>query len=259
MQLQRNSGIGIRKSQTISMELQAEAAEILFCAVIKFLKKNKLDSKSILSSAKRAQNASGAGRRGVGGRHLRSILHVYEQMGTIVATWYSNPRFLNKAGNPLPLSAGRGARTIQSLVRASGTKIPCAIAIDLMLLSPTITIVQRGKFLAVSRYFSLPGFELLRAGLVIERFLETLYRNSEAGEKRSTLIFERSCYVNSIGQRKVARLLRDIKVRGSAFMDSVDGQIEANKSRNVNKTNPGELGVFMFAWMGASHGSRSRA
>jgi hypothetical protein len=55
MQLRKKGGIGIRKSQTIPMELQAEAAEILFGAVIKFLKKNNLDSKSILSPAKRAQ------------------------------------------------------------------------------------------------------------------------------------------------------------------------------------------------------------
>jgi hypothetical protein len=149
-------------------------------------------------------------RRGVGGRHLRFILHVYEQMGTIIATWYSNARILNKAGNPLLLSAGRGPFTIQSLVQASGAKIPCAVVMDLMQLSLTITIVQRDNFLAVSRFFSL----------------------------------------------KVARLLRDIKVPGSAFMDSVDGQIEANKSRNASKTNPGELGVFMFAWMGSSRGSR---
>jgi hypothetical protein len=256
--VRKNSDIGIEKSQFISEALQAEAAEILFGAVIKFLQKSKLDSKSILSSVRRAQRRRGTRPR-ESDRRLRSILRVYEEMGTIVATWFSNPCFLDTAGNPIPLSVGRGPRTIQYLVRSSGAKVPCAVVIELMRMSPTITMEENGKFLVISRFFSLPGFELLRAGLVIERFLETLYRNSEAGDERSKLIFERSCYANNIGLRKVARLLRDIKQRGTAFMDSVDGQIEANRSRGSNQINPGELGVFMFAWMGSSYRPRSRA
>ena len=247
------------KSQFKSGALQEEAAEILFGAVIKFLRKSKLKPKSILSSAKRAQKRNGRNRAGIGGRKLRAILRVYEEMGAIVATWYSDPRFLDKTGNPLPLSIGRGPRTIQKLVRSSGAKVPCQFVIDLMKISPTITKDERGEFLAISRFFALPGFELLRAGLVIERFLETLYKNSEVGDERSKLIFERSCYADGIGLRKVARLLRDIKQRGTAFMDSVDGQIEASRSRTSNQADPGELGVFMFAWMQSSKRPPGRA
>ena len=257
--MRKNSDVESRKPQFKSGALQAEAAEILFGAVIKFLQKSKLEPKRILSSARRAQKRNGSGRGGIGGRQLRSILRVYEEMGAIVATWYSNPRFLDKTGNPLPLSVGRGPCTIQQLVRSSGAKVPCAFVIDLMQMSPTITKDEHGELLAISRFFSLPGFELLRAGLVVERFLETLHRNSETGDERSKLIFERSCYADSIGLRKVARLLRDIKLRGSAFMDSVDGQIEANRSRSSNQSDPGELGVFMFAWMRSSNRPRSRS
>ena len=149
----------------------------------------------------------------------------------------------------MALSVGRGVRTIRNLLRSSGAKVPYAAVIDLMHMSPTITKDEHGDLLAISRFFSLPGFELLRAGLVIERFLETLYRNSEVKDKRSKLLFERSCYANSIGSRKVARLLRDIEHRGTAFMDSVDGQIESNRSKTSKPIELAELGVFMFAWM----------
>lgn len=256
--MRKNSDNVNGKSQFNSAALQSEAAEILFGAVIKFLQKNKVEPKRILSSASRAQLLAGGRRAGNGGRKLRSILRVYEEMGTIVATWFSNPQFLDKSGNPLPLSLGRGPHTIQNLVRVSGAKVPSAVVIDLMQLSPTITKNERGEFWVNSRFFSLPGFELLRAGIVIDRFLETLYRNSEAGDERSKLIFERSCYANRIGLRKVARLLRDIKQRGTAFMDSVDGQIEANRSKSSKQINPGELGVFMFAWMRSSNRLRRR-
>jgi hypothetical protein len=238
-----------RKSQLISEVFKAEAAEILFGAVVKFLRKSKLESKLILGAAKHAQQRAIKFKRRDAVRQFRSVLRVYEEMGGIVATWYSHPRFLDRAGNPKPLSVGRGASTIQNLVRSSGAEVPHSVVVDLMHMSPTITINERGELLAISRFFSLPGFELLRAGLVIERFLETLHRNSEVRDERSKLIFERSCYANSIGTQKVARLLRDIKQRGSAFMDSVDGQIELNRSRTSKRRDLSELGVFMFAWM----------
>jgi hypothetical protein len=237
------------KSQLISEVFKAEAAEILFGAVVSFLRKNGLDSKLVLGAAKRAQQYAIKSKRRNSVRQFRSVLRVYEEMGGIVATWYSHPRFLDRAGNPKPLSVGCGPYTIQNLIRSSKADVPHSVVIDLMQMSPTITINDRGELLAISRFFSLPGFELLRAGLVIERFLETLYRNSKVRDERSKLIFERSCYANSIGMRKVARLLRDIKQRGSAFMDSVDGQIELNRSRTSRRSDLSELGVFMFAWM----------
>jgi hypothetical protein len=156
---------------------------------------------------------------------------------------------LGKTSNPKPLSVGCGPYTIQNLIRPSGADVSHSFVIDLIHMSPTITINDRGQLLAVSRFFSLPGFELLRAGPVIERFLETLHRNSNVTDERSKLIFEGSCYANSIGTRKVARVLRDIKQRGSAFMDSVDGQIELNRSRTSKRFDLSELRVFMFAWM----------
>jgi hypothetical protein len=237
------------KSRLISEVFKAEAADILFGAVISFLRKNEVDSKLILKSARQAQQQELKFKRRDGVRQFRSILRVYEEMGGIVATWYSHPRFLDKAGNPKPLSVGRGLHTIRDLIRSSGAKVPHSVVVELMRMSPTITKNARGELLAISRFFSLPGFELLRAGLVIERFLETLHRNSEVRDERSKLIFERSCYANSIGMRKVARLLRDIKQRGTAFMDSVDGQIELNRSRKSKQGDLSELGVFMFAWM----------
>jgi hypothetical protein len=237
------------KPELISKDFNAEAAEILFGAVVSFLRKNKLDSRLILKSAKRAQQQPSIsdGRKAV--RRFRSVVRAYEEMGGIVATWYSHPRFLDKAGNPKALSVGRGSCTIRNLVRSAGAEVPHSVVVDLMHMSPTIAKIDRGELLATSRFFSLPGFELLRAGIVIERFLETLQRNSEIRDERSKLIFERSCYANGIGFRKVGRLLRDIKERGTAFMDAVDGQIELNRSRTSKQGDLSELGVFMFAWM----------
>ncbi len=236
-----------KKSQAISEAVMAEGAEILFGAVFNFLFNCKLDRKLIERSARRAHTSARRGGEANTARKFRSVLRVYEELGTIISTWHSNARFVDDAGNPIPLSTGRGSLSIRNLVRASGTKVPYRIVVKLMRISPTIKEDDRGM-VAVSRFFSLPGFELLRAGLVIERFLETLYSNTVVGGEGSKLIFERNCYADGIKPEKLALLLRDVKHRGTAFMDSVDGQIESGRSGSSKKLATGELGVFMFAW-----------
>lgn len=245
----RRNNQGSKRSEVLSEALKAEAGNMLLHSVGTFLQKNGLEARLIRKLARSAQFGRAKRGRIISAGRYRDVLRVYEEMGSIVATWYSNPLFLDINGSPAPLTVGRGPRTIQRLVSASGAKVPVTTVADLMRMSPTIEInPDTDELVAISRFFSLPGFELLRAGLVVERFLETLHSNSEVHGERSKLIFERSCYANSVGLRKVAKLLRDIKARGTAFMDSVDGQIEVNRSRKTGLEDLGELGVFMFAW-----------
>ena len=42
--------------------------------------------------------------------------------------------------------------------------------------------------------------------------------------------------------------MRDIRASGTAFMDSVDGQIEGIRSRQYKRGAKGEVGVVTFAW-----------
>jgi hypothetical protein len=65
------------------------------------------------------------------------------------------------------------------------------------------------------------------------------------------LLLERSCHVPEIDLRTVSPILRDIKERGTAFMDSTDGEIEANRlrsSRRSKRAVSGQIGVVVFAW-----------
>jgi hypothetical protein len=107
---------------------------------------------------------------------------------------------------------------------------------------------RHNGFRALKRVFLLPDFEVPRAALVIERYLETLRRNSLAYGTGATPILERSCYVPAIGTKWIAPILRDIKDRGTAFMDSADGHIEAHRARAPKGKRVSELGVLIFAW-----------
>jgi hypothetical protein len=83
---------------------------------------------------------------------------------------------------------------------------------------------------------------------VVERFLDTLQRNVQSRKTRSPLLLERTCYVSQVDLRTIAPIIRDIDSRGTAFMDSIDGDIEDLRLRRAKRKSAGELGVLVFAW-----------
>ena len=177
----------------------------------------------------------------------------------VMSAWFSLPRFLDAEGDPLPLTADRGSQSVRSLVRASRVKTSATLAVELFRRSPSVRIDARGNFVALKRIFVLPDFEVSRAALVIERYLDTLGRNSSAQRNNTILLLERNCHVPEMDLRKINPILRDIKSRGTAFMDSVDGDIEAHRIRRSRRKGVGELGVLVFAWTRPSRTRRSKS
>ena len=175
-------------------------------------------------------------------------MRAYENMGLLMATWFTNPRFLDKAGNPAALTARKGTRSIAHLIRQSKARVSTAIAIELLRNSPSVRSDRGGSYVALRRVFVLPEFEIPRAALVVGRYLETLSRNAKGRKRGTTLLLERSSYVPEIDLGAVSPVLRDIKERGTAFMDSTDGEIEACRLRRPNRRAIGEVGVAVFAW-----------
>jgi hypothetical protein len=94
----------------------------------------------------------------------------------------------------------------------------------------------------------LPDFAIPRAALVMERYLDTLHKNSSPNRRRAVLLLERNCHVPEVNLRTVAPILRDIKKRGSAYIDSVNGDIEGLRKKRSRGKGSGEMSVHIFAW-----------
>jgi hypothetical protein len=186
-------------------------------------------------------------------------MSAYEDMGAIMSTWFLDPKYLDIHGKPKPLPTGRGANTIGALVRAARVNTKTSAAIALMKQSPSMQIDELGKIAPLKRLFVMPGFEIPRAAMVVERYLETLRRNSSGLAKLPVTLLERNCYVSEINLREFAPLLRDIKERGTAFMDSVDAAIEAKRLKSLQDGPAGELGVLAFAWTRPKHVRQKRS
>jgi len=228
----------------------------LLAATTDFLLANDISKKLIVKSVRQHHRRQNLNSRV---RQYRRMVRAYEDMGIVMSTWFSLPKFLDSDSRPLPLTAVRGPYSLPSLVRSSHVKISAAFAVELLQQSPSVRIDARGNYVALSRVFVLPDFEVLRAALVIERYLDTLRRNSSAQRSDTTLLLERNCHVPEIDLRRISPILRDIKGRGTAFMDSVDGDIEAHRTSRSGRKGVGELGVLIFAWTRPSNTRRLRS
>jgi hypothetical protein len=224
--------------------LDHQGASALLKATLGFLRCHKISKAAILQMVKKSD-----GRRPPTSiRSYRRMVRAYEQMGIVMSTWFSNPKFLDKDSRPLPISACRGPRSIASLLKLSRVSLTAREAEALMRRSLSITNTPAGTFVAVRREFALPDFEIPRAALFIERYLDTLTRNSTPRTRKTIVLLERNCHVPEVNLKTIAPILRDIKGRGSAFINSVDGDIEGERTRSAKSQPIGEMSVHIFAW-----------
>jgi hypothetical protein len=237
---------------SFSERANEQAAMALLAAALAFLHGNNTALELGLDSL-RHRKTTKASRGGVS--EYRRLVRAYEDMGTVMSTWFSHPRYLDGESRPLKLAL-QGSVSVRSLVRSARVTVSVGLAAKLMRRSPSIRVDDWGKFVALKRVFVLPDFEVPRAALVIERYLDTLRRNSSAQKNGATLLLERNCHVPEIDLKRISPILRDIRERGTAFMDSVDGDIEAHRVRRPRQSGVGELGVLTFAWTRPSRSQR---
>jgi hypothetical protein len=222
-----------------------QGANALIAATIRFLDANNISKQLIINSIRQHY---GSRKAADSVRQYNRLARAYEDMGLVMSTWFSAPSFLDTECRPLPLAIKPGPKSVYALVRAARVSISPAFAIELMRRSPCVRVNALGNFVAQRREFVLPGFAVLRAALMIERYLDTLQRNSAPDKKKSVLLLERNCHVPEVNLKTIAPILRDIKRRGSAYIDSVDGDIECLRRKRSRHKGSGEMSVHIFAW-----------
>lgn len=222
-----------------------QGATALLAATFDFLKRNNIPDNFIVRYAR--QHCLRHQRENL--RSYRRLMRIYEDMGVLMAIWFSQPKFLDRYGSPLPLTIAAGPHSVANLVRASRVRISLTLVLELMKESPSIRLNGDGTLSALRRVFVLSALKVPRAAFVVDRYLDTLRRNSSRRKKgETTLLVERSCHVSGVDLKSISPILRDIEGRGAAFMDSIDGEIESCRLQRTKKKGVGELGVLIFAW-----------
>jgi hypothetical protein len=236
---------------TPASDLNQQGANALLAATFQFLRRNNISKKSILEFTRKHPTRNQLDRNS---RIYKELELAQENMGRIMGTWFSHPKFLDASGRPRPLTAGKGANSIAHLVRVSGAQIQGAVAVQFMRQSPYIKCTSDGQLIALKRVFVLPKLLVPRAAFVVERYLETVLQIASDRKKDAQLLLERSCHVSEVDLAKIIPILRDIESRGAAFMDSIDGDLEGRRLRKSKRKSVGELGVHVFVWTKSSNG-----
>ena len=231
-----------------------QSADALLSATLAFLRRSKISKQLVLESVNRNYSVKGSAPNL---RQYRRLVRSYEEMGMVMATWFALPRFLDQESRPAPLTLNGGRKSVAALVRASRVSMSTATAIEFMRRSPSVRILASESVIAIRPEFVLPNFEIPRAALVIERYLDTLRRNSSPKRGGTILLLERNCHVPYVNLRNIKPILRDVKVRGSAFIKAVDGDIEGRRARGTMPRRVSELSVHIFAWTRPSRRRKS--
>jgi hypothetical protein len=231
-----NRGVGAPRHVMV----KEEGARALLSATHDFLLANNVSKEVFRTPSKRGERNNL--------KTYRKMTRAYRDVAVLIATWFTNPKFLDKSGRPVALTAGGGRHSVAGLIKYSRVRVPKYLAIEMMVCSPSIRLNANGTLTALRRVLVLPEFEVPRAALVVERYLDTLRRNASGREKKTALLLERNCFVSDVDLTRIAPTLRDIKEKGTAFMDAVDGEIESCRPRRTSRKASGELGVVVFAW-----------
>jgi hypothetical protein len=213
--------------------------------VFEFLESNRIPKKTILAIL---QGYARDAHAPINLRLYKRLVSAYDDMGAILSTWFSNPEFLDSEGRPIPLSIANGSKSFARLLRISRARVNKRVALELLQQSPSTKVASDGTLVALRRVFILTNFRIPRAAFVIERYLDTVKKSASARKSDAVTLLERSSHVSRIDLAAVAPILRSIQGRGTAFIDSIDGEVEGRRLRRVKSRNVGELGVMVFAW-----------
>ena len=226
-------------------DINEQAARSLLSSIFEFLESNQISRQMISEMIE--QYASKAP-TSVNQAAYKQLVAAYDDMGAILSTWFSKPEFLDSKGQPITLSYRKTPDTFTRLLKVSSAQVTKKLALELMRQSPSFAVGNDGRLSALRRVFILTDFRIPRAAFNIERYLDTVKKSGSTRKTGAVALLERSSYVSRIDLAKVAPFLRSIEDRGTAFMDSIDGEVEGRRLRRLQSRNVGELGVSIFAW-----------
>ena len=193
----------------------------------------------------------------VSSAEIKSIT-TFTELGTIqrdcmevMCTWRRNLEFVDKHGEPSPLSLGSDKNSFTALCKRAGCTNDVSSILETLQYFGTISIGEDRMVVAETPTFLLgrahDGGRLAVDGVLkqLQGFLQVMHRNvcSVSGVKKSR--FERACTV-SVAVELEAIFDRLVRTRGQEFIDSIDEWLERNAKRESATGRYVELGAGVY-------------
>ena len=170
------------------------------------------------------------------------------QAARLLQVWHTDPRYLDKAGQPLSLSFDAGDASFASIVRSVGGDVPAGAVRAELFAAGAVEELQDGQLKALKRYF-IPGdlAEDMVVGFrhIVTPLLTGLAHNSQA--PKSDAFIQRVAYSETLRREAMPQFRRLASERAAEFVQSVDEWLSANEESQTDAVaSQSRVGVGVF-------------
>jgi hypothetical protein len=181
-------------------------------------------------------------------RHQGLDIH---RLGSILRTWHTETKFLNKDGLPRPLQRS-GRNSMRSLITAYYPSSKADLVFKRLRATGLIKANRRAGWLPTGRHarisqLSFETLEHLSEG--VARYVETVINNVTTTNDREVL-FERSCKVTRLPSGQFESFRDYVGEQAIAFITAIDDWLESRNAPSDSKaSNHRTAGVYTFAYI----------
>jgi hypothetical protein len=179
-------------------------------------------------------------------------------LGSALALWVRDSRFLDDAGNPRPLRAYGKSPSVESLLRAADVRRNTRAAAQFLIKSGLVKRVGRGKHLPTSRSARIPSVDAYFVEHIAQgvmKLVQTANFNFTPTGRRKPLL-QRAASIRKLPRKYKAAFREYVNQQGNAFVTNIDDWLEARVIRETPiRSSRGNLppamsaGVYAFAYV----------
>ncbi|MDH3747180.1 MAG: DUF6502 family protein [Gammaproteobacteria bacterium] len=179
--------------------------------------------------------------------HDAMSMHRQDRISRVLRAWHLDPKFLDGAGRPLPLSVDGPEQSFEDIVRRYSGDVPAITILRELKRVGAVEEVPDGRLRVLRRNYRLDTAEpeaLTRAGSVIEDLGMTVTHNLYHEENAASR-FEARAFNSRIPQTALPAYRKFIYREGQTFLERVDAWLTEHELKTDDKDGL-RLGLGMY-------------
>lgn len=176
-------------------------------------------------------------------------------LGSAIASWSRNPRYVDKHGEPKPLPCYGARPSIEALLRECGLRQGAKSAARRLIATGAVQKTKGGRYLPKDRSVRITAVNEYLAEHVahgVLRMVQTAFSNFSPSGRRRPLL-QRAAAVRTLPKSLRSDFQAFVNTQGNAFVTSVDDWLEARSVpiQKAGKSPPkkyARAGLYAFAY-----------
>lgn len=244
-----------RKSSTRNLGDKAALARKLFTALALVLRQQGIASAEIravcLEAASKADSATKKPPRIPASKDSALL-------GSALALWFRDSRFLDQSGLPRPLRAYGRSPSVESLLRTAEIRRNTKESVRFLLESGLVVKSRNGKCIPTNRSARIPktdAYFVEHIAQGVMKLVQTAHFNFTPAGMQQPLL-QRAASIRRLPRKHKAAFREYVNQQGNAFITNIDDWLEARAMRekqsaasSKSKSSATSAGVYAFAYV----------